>query len=73
MRHSFRTTKKFLFFSRNKGGFSDLPAGSFDVVVRRGAPRGAAQAARQNWQGIGKRVQTQRADPQTSAVGDPSW
>ena len=32
-------------------------------VVRRGAPRGAAQAARQNWQGIGKRVQTQRADP----------
>ena len=32
-------------------------------VVRRGATRTAAQAARQNWQGIGKRVQTQRADP----------
>ena len=32
-------------------------------VVRRGAPRATAQAARQNWQGIARRVQTQRADP----------
>ena len=32
-------------------------------VVRRCAPRAMAQAARQNWQGIAKRVQTQRADP----------
>jgi hypothetical protein len=32
-------------------------------VVRRGSTRPAAQAARQNWQGIARRVQTQRADP----------
>ena len=32
-------------------------------VVRRGTSRPAAQAARQNWQGIARRVQTQRADP----------
>ena len=32
-------------------------------VVRRGSTREAAQAARQNWRGIAKRVQTQRADP----------
>ena len=38
----------------------DVP---LDVVRRGSAPRAAAQAARQNWQGIAKRVQTQRADP----------
>jgi hypothetical protein len=32
-------------------------------VVRRGSTRSAAQVARQNWQGIAKRVQMQRADP----------
>ena len=32
-------------------------------VVRRGSARPAAQAARQNWQGIARCVQTQRADP----------
>ena len=32
-------------------------------VVRRGLTRSVAQVARQNWRGIVKRVQTQRADP----------
>ena len=32
-------------------------------VVRSGSGRAAAQAARQNWQGMVRRVQTQRADP----------
>ena len=32
-------------------------------VVRCGSSRVAAQAARQNWQGIAQRVQTQRSDP----------
>ena len=40
------------------------PVGGVSLdVVRRGAPRAVALAARQNWQGIGRRVQTQRADP----------
>ena len=32
-------------------------------MMQRGASRMAAQVARQNWQGIARRVQTQRADP----------
>ena len=32
-------------------------------VVRRGTPRAAGLVARQNWQGVARRVQTQRADP----------